>query len=426
MIKRKLSKDEKLLIKGISELNKRRDTLQQLAVNEIAKNKFQIINFFTSAGKTYLVKNCILRMQKYFLNDNPYVVVVNSDVLKEEFEKVLDGIPNVECYIVNTFVKDRITFGEVNAVFFDEAHHYLNEDSLEFKKTIPKIDCSYKVLLSATLEKEQLNYAESLGFNHNFLVDTDEALFMNLIPDYIIYNLGLELEGFYKTQYENIDKTFKDYVAYFKAVIPERTEFVVANLIKPENKLLLEEVTGLLNEFYEMEYTSGQVMGMVMKYYKSISNRKKFLDSCKIKIDICKKLITKAENLDLQTVVFTGNKLVGKSLLTKNAEVYFSESNLKVIDNFARGITKTIISCNKLVEGQISNGIEFVLRTNYNNKKRYFKQAKGRGLRFSEKVKYLIVVNVYLKNTQEETWLKNQTKNEKFINYISSFEEVQF
>ncbi len=264
----------------ITQLNKRRDYLQTLVINHLAQTKYLLINCFTSFGKSYCVKQGIRRLNNKYGKEEQHIIVVPSTNLKEEFEKVLNEFPNVKVLIINTFVKG--TYDNVKSLWIDECHTALNSHSLEFSKAFSLVECPIKVGLSATLNKEQLEFAEKLGFSNRFYIPLHIGLQLKLVPPYNIYNLPVELTESEKAKYVKIDADYKDYIHFFSKFSEKSTAYLIPMLTQGKKSVKWEGKYYTGNELAaivadKMELPIGSIVGSALKWMKQVNARKTLL-----------------------------------------------------------------------------------------------------------------------------------------------------
>lgn len=93
------------------------------------------------------------------------------------------------------------------------------------------------------------------------------------------------------------------------------------------------------------------------------------------------------------------------------------------IKKFENGIYTTLNTAKALDEGADIPDITCVILTSGTSKRRQYIQRLGRGLRFIEGKK-TIIVNVYIKDTKDESWLKQRQKKNKTPIMIDNVSQI--
>jgi hypothetical protein len=419
MTERRLSEEEEIYINKFSQLNEKRDFIQNLVVTEFAKHKKYIANLFTSSGKSRIVYYAIKRMQKKFGNSLPYVVIVPTTLLKEDFEKLLKEFENVHVFVVNTYIKNK-PFNEIRALFVDESHVVLGENSQFFNKTIELIPCEYILLLSATLDKNQEAFASNLGFKNKFVIDSATGLKLRLIPPYKTYNLLISLSKKEQLSYDKIENEYKDYMKMFSQVREYGTGYFISNCLQ-DNQYSREAARVLNKEV-------GVIIYCAKRWWKQVNARKNLLYKAASKKEILEQLLQLTKDKQSITYVYTKQEALDIAAKDKQCrKSYVGTTSSSVIQEFDKKEISQLISCNKLVVGQVTDNVEFIFRLVFNTKERIYEQSKGRSLRFDKQNpnKQSVIINLIAKDTQDIEWVVKQTKNERFLQYVESIEEIE-
>lgn len=108
---------------------------------------------------------------------------------------------------------------------------------------------------------------------------------------------------------------------------------------------------------------------------------------------------------------------------TKQVKVSGKSIKTKTLTEFAEGKVTVLNTAKALDEGYNVEGIELVIICSSSSQKRQSIQRQGRGLRYKEG-KRTIIVNLYFMDTQDEAWLKKRQKGETNIRWITEMEEI--
>jgi len=104
-------------------------------------------------------------------------------------------------------------------------------------------------------------------------------------------------------------------------------------------------------------------------------------------------------------------------------KVGVSRIKKQIINLFRDGQIKTICTAKALDEGFDVPGIELGIIASATSKQRQSIQRSGRIVRYVEG-KTARIINLYIKGTQDETWLKKRQKGETNIRWIDSINEI--
>lgn len=95
----------------------------------------------------------------------------------------------------------------------------------------------------------------------------------------------------------------------------------------------------------------------------------------------------------------------------------------KTLDDFDKKTFQVLCTARALDEGFDVRDIEIAIVCSATSKQRATVQRNGRALRFVEG-KTAKIINLYIKNTQDETWLKRRQKGETNIRWIENIDEI--
>jgi len=169
------------------------------------------VQAFTGFGKTYLAGIIFKRYRAKF-TDAIVVIVPNSNLLNA-FKSLGEelGIDNYYVYVINTYVMsdDESIVRECGLCFMDELHRMCSEMSDYFQKAIPITRSKLFLGVSATLEKKHIEFLETFNIKEVFTITVAEGMKLDIIPDYEIYNVGIDLTQREKVAFYKNDKTFR-------------------------------------------------------------------------------------------------------------------------------------------------------------------------------------------------------------------------
>lgn len=169
------------------------------------------VQAFTGFGKTYLA-GIIFKRYRVKFTDAIVVIVPNNNLLNE-FKKLGRelGIDNYYVYVINTYVmsEDESIVRDCGLCFMDELHRMCSEMSDHFQKAIPITNSKLFLGVSATLEKKHIDFLETFTIREVFTITVPEGMKLDIIPDYEIYNVGVDLTPREKASFYKNDKIFK-------------------------------------------------------------------------------------------------------------------------------------------------------------------------------------------------------------------------
>jgi len=208
--------------KGIK-TNDLKDKIQDAIITKWLNPKleFKGIGFmqaFTGFGKTYIASKIFKRYRAKF-SDNIVVIVPNTNLYNDfvQIGKEL-GLENYYVYIINTYVmsEDESIVRDCGLCFMDELHRMCSEMSEYFQKAIPMTRFKYFLGVSATLEKKHIEFLEVYNIKEVFTITVAEGMKLEIIPEYSVYNVGVDLTPKEKYDFYKHDKVFKSAFELFK------------------------------------------------------------------------------------------------------------------------------------------------------------------------------------------------------------------
>ncbi len=305
-------------------------------------------------------------------------------------------------------------------MFVDESHTVLGENSQFFNKTIDLVPSDYTLLLSATLDKEQESFAYNLGFHHKFVVDSATGLKLGLIPSYKTYNLLIPLSVNEQRIYDRIDMEYKDYMRMFSQVREKGTGYFISSCLSDNE--YSREAAKVLN------MDVGKIIYCAKMWWKQVNARKNLLYKAASKKVVLEKLLQLTKEKQSITYVYTKQEAI--DIAKKDAKyrkAYVGTTSSSVIQEFDRREISSLVSCAKLIQGQVTDNVEFIFRLVFNTKERIYEQSKGRSLRFDKQNpdKQAVIVNLISEGTQDVEWVSRQVKNERFLEWVQNIKEIE-
>lgn len=353
----------------------------------------------TGFGKTYTAVLAISKTNEQH-PDKTTLVVVPTRHLKMQWEKQVEehGLHNVTVAIINSSVRRH---HKCDLLILDEIHNYA---SSVFSKIFRLVEYDWILGLTATLDRK--DGRDYLVRDHAPVIDTvtlKEALTEGYVSDFKTYNVPLVMSDDYRKQYKKLNEDFNYYFSKFghdfnTAMHCLNSQAARANIARRFHK------------------TSEQVHIWAIQWNKNLAARKKFLYTYPPKLDAAKRII---DALDLKTITFSESVDFANDL-TRRTAPWSASYNSKMpkyrraqaLKDFEddKSDVRVINTAKALDEGFDVPGVELALICSGTSSERQNIQRTGRAIRFQEgKTGY--IVNLYVKDTQDEKWLRSRQKS---------------
>ncbi len=372
----------------------------------------------TGSGKSYLaclaIKLCNERHPDKQIN-----VVVPTTVLQEAWtdEKKghikVHGLKNVNVFVINTYVKDQ---HDCALLIIDEVHTATGAKSKHFNTVIDRTKYNWILCLSATLEKEHVNFLHKKGIGCISKLTADEAVKNGWLSPYRILCVPVELNDDDKETYNKMHKEFNKHFATFNFDF----EFAMKCVVDKQSRQELATKLG---------WEVGRIDAAVFNWNRNMRLRKEFLYHVEAKIDAA---IEITKTLQMQTILFgqsiKGADKINEALGDKCVEYHSKLTSKQLKDNLKRlrdGRTKVdyISSAKGLEAGFDLPNLQLGITWSRTSKALRATQTLGRILRkFEGKTAYFI--ELYVPDTQDENWLKKSLVGQKNVLWCSSIEQV--
>jgi superfamily II DNA or RNA helicase len=382
-------------------LHKTKDREQRKALNNWVINNY---NGSLIAGTGFGKSRCGIMAINHVLNDlggsNAIVLVPTiqlQDQFKEEFSKweCEDCLDKVEiiCYQSAWKLKNK----HYSIVICDEIHLGLSEKYRQFFKynSYDKLLC-----MTATLPEEPRYKVELYKLAPTiYEITLDECVDMKLVAPYEIHCIPLELTPKERREYKKINNRF---ISHKMALEPNAFEFAKTALKSP-------------NISYDLKVHAAG-------FYKTIRERKGIVDRAHNKIETFKKIVY--NNLDSKIITFGGLNEFTDTLaasISPLAEVYHSKiskkKRIEALRRFRENEVNVLCSTKALNQGFDIPNANLGIVCGLTSKALSMIQRVGRLIRW-EKGKTGKVYVLYVKDSQEEKWLKNAVWDLKGVKWL--------
>ena len=377
----------------MSTSNENKTIEQKKALNKWASNNFvgSIV-----AGTGFGKSRCgVLAVEHALKSGDRALVLVPTvqlqDQFRDEFKKwglehCLEAV-DIICYQSAYKLQDQ----HYSIVIGDEIHLGLSKEYRKFfyNNTYDKLLC-----LTATLpeEEEYKNLLYKLA-PISYSITLDECVELGLVSPYEIQCIPIELTNDERAAYKAINNQFvraKYLLGEFDAF--DRAKSIMKNPNShPEDKRAAAQ------------------------FYQAIRERKAIIDFAENKVTKFKSIVM--NNLDSKILAFSGaNAFTDRlaSVIGPLAMSYHSGKTKKqrelILSAFKNDIIKVLCSTKALNQGLDIPDANMGIMCGITSKSLPMIQRVGRLVRFQENKTGEIII-LYIRDSQEEKWLKNSTKN---------------
>lgn len=390
----------------MSQVNKIKDTEQRHALNMWAKSGFVgSIIAGTGFGKSRCgVLAAGKTLRDHIEGEGRGIVLVPTVQLRDQFEEefskwgyedVVDLIDFV-CYQSAYKLKDN----HYNIVVCDEVHLGL---SPEYRKFFENNTYDRLLCMTATLPEENDYKLHLFKLAPTvYRISLDQCVAMGLVSPYDIICVPIKLTDDEQKEYKSINKKF----VYWKYQLGQFGAFDAAKAIMANKN------------------ASAKDKQAAARFYACIRDRKKIVDFASNKVAQLQKLVI--QNLDSKMLVFGGANAFTDTLCdaTQPFSVsYHSGKTKKQRENalleFKEGNKNVLCSTKALNQGLDVPDASVGVVCGLTSKALPMIQRIGRLIRFQEDKKGKIYI-LYVKDSQEEKWLKSSVKGLKNITWLPS------
>lgn len=390
----------------MSQVNKIKDTEQRHALNMWAKTGFVgSIIAGTGFGKSRCgVLAAGKTLRDHIEGEGRGIVLVPTVQLRDQFEEefskwgyedVVDLIDFV-CYQSAYKLKDN----HYNIVVCDEVHLGL---SPEYRKFFENNTYDRLLCMTATLPEENEYKLHLFKLAPTvYRISLDQCVAMGLVSPYDIVCVPIKLTDEEQKEYKSINKKF----VYWKYQLGQFGAFDAAKAIMANKN------------------ASAKDKQAAARFYACIRDRKKIVDFASNKVAQLQKLVI--QNLDSKMLVFGGANAFTDELCdaTQPFSVsYHSGKTKKQRENalleFKEGNKNVLCSTKALNQGLDVPDASVGVVCGLTSKALPMIQRIGRLIRFQEDKKGKIYI-LYVKDSQEEKWLKSSVKGLKNITWLPS------
>lgn len=420
----------------------------------------------TGMGKTYGACIIINELIKKNSATSIIVIVPSAELLKQWKREVINfvGLENskkIEIFTIDKIMENKYRM-ECTFLVLDEVHEYLTDERIKIiDNTL--IKAKFKLGLTATWQDKQ----ERQKLIEQYIpvidkIDEIEAEEKGFISKSIEYNIGVELSVSELSDYKNHTEVINKHMNKFGKGNPlglaskvlggegNVKGFSFACAIAQANGWHQGmDLTNETNQHIFDLWHPKKIQGYAAQLMEGIRERKNILYNAQNKLYIAKELFFKFDKL--KTIFFSQSTIFADRLAyiinehhqlitnskektcvsyhsnietqiifdtKKNKEVKLGKIKLKklAIDGIHSGKYRGLSTASSLDRGYDEPSIGLGITTSGTQNPTQYIQRKGRTTRKDEDVIKLII-NIYVKNTKDEEWLRKRQSKVKTIVY---------
>lgn len=371
----------------------------------------------TGFGKSYIGVLCIKRMNEIAPTQTTLIIVPTLYLQQQWMDLIKEHrLINVGVLVINTAVKvNRFC----DLLILDEIHRYAADVfGLIFSKV------SFKAILGLTATLKRADMRHFLLTTHAPVVcniSISEALREGYISPFLVYNLGIPMNEADKETYKEITKKYSYNFSFFNH------DFHTAQACLTD-----QFMRGQIGKRFDL--TEKQIHVKAINYMRAVQERKRFLYNTVSKIEMGVEVLKQfpvraisfAETTDFAdaiTAKINSEKIIAVSYHSKIGVKSRKAAMASFKDETSS--VRIISTAKALDEGFDIEGIELALITSGTSTQRQFIQRMGRSIRFA-KDKVALIINLYIKGTQDERWARSRQKDTPNVYWIDSIDEIDY
>ena len=312
---------------------------------------------------------------------------------KWNFESVLDRV-EIMCY----HSAYKLLHEEYAIVVCDEIHLGLSQ---EYRKFFDQNMYDRLLCMTATVPEEvEYNLKLQVLAPTVYTISLDECVDMGLVAPYEIYCIPIELTAQERLDYNVINQ---DFIKHKVHLGPDAFNIAKSCIGNPKAHHL------------DRMHAAG--------FYKAIRDRKSIVDTADNKIDKFKDIVY--TNLNKKIISFGGKNTFTNTLaesVSPYAVAYHSgitpKKRIEALERFTEGKVNVICSTKSLNQGFDAPNASIGIICGLTSKSLSMIQRVGRLIRYEEgKIGKIYII--YVKDSQEEKWLKSSVKTLKNIKWLN-------
>lgn len=449
---------------------------QEIGVNKWMEDKWGVLHYFTGVGKTY---TAVLIMKALFRVDNIHniIILVPSEPLLKQWKSTLEKLlPKYRLNQINVFTGNYILSNNIriktNTIIVDELHKFYGEQSIglingtyiEYDNTLGLTATYYDAQRREKLISEIFPIIDEIG--------EEEAIREGYITPFVEFNLSVSLTDKEFAKYKFFsDKIAKLLPKFGRNGLDLATKCIAGGKHSDGRRYnnkqfcfswaMQQGWRNNLNMDLEHErqindlWNPNKIMNYARQLLTYIRNRKDLLYNSEAKCAVTKELLFKFP--EFKSIVFSESTAFADKLhLILNKEeqdtavvfhsnlpttmlpspktgklIKFGKVRLKrrAMELYSNNKVRVMVACSSLDEGFDDQEIVLGITASGNSNFNKYQQRNGRVKRnntFNPNKKAMLI-NLYVKDTQEEKWLtKRQSKSNHKIYEVTSIDDISF
>lgn len=429
--------------------------------------------YATGVGKTYTAMLAIQRIEK--TRKPIYLITVPSVEIKNQWERKLPNMFNkttLSRIIVESAqtILSRDNKYEDVILIVDESHEFATEERI---KILDGTLVDYKALLCLTASGDDKRYKIIKQFAPIVdIITEEEAIEKGFIEEFVEFNIALSLTANEQQHYVHHTNIISDILPKFDNRL-DLAQRCINGGTDPKSGIYYaasnwayglavkkgwsEHLDLRFEEHQEINnlWHPNKIIGYATKLLKAVRNRKDLLNTAESKYLVSRELLLKFNNV--KSIVFSESTEFADNLYEsiKNTEpvtIYHSKLKTKIvpssktgkpikigmvkmkkqaIEDINNGKARSIITSKALDKGFDVPDLRLGITTSGSSNPTQYKQRGGRIKRKEVSIfgedSTVLLINLYIKNTQDEKWLKTRQKNIVHKIYeVTSVEEITF
>ena len=444
-----------------------------------------IIEAVTGFGKTMVAIIAIKRMNVREPHRTTIVVVPNRNLYNDWTDReqgyiTIFKLLNVKVYVVNSYtMSDPVR--RCDLLVLDEVHRYAGVNAQYFNTVIEKTQFGYCMALSATLGYEEKSFLSNHGLRTIAKVDLAEAESKGWIANFHVFNIGVMRTEEDEAYYQRVNDAYNTYFNKFNRNFDTARMILASGRRGMATQRYAQQMGWSESLGYKHEWSPASIADYAGKYFHYMRERKEYLHKSTEKTKMVERILN---NVHKKTIVFSENTTVADDLkvrLGDVAEAYHSnmetciyeddtlehlvgigerDANRKLVfrdiytdmirefaefkqdyphavkmtktklkkwikQRFIDNEVRVLLTAKSLDEGFDCDDIEMGVVHSAGSSDRQGIQRMGRALR-TKGDKVAFIVNVYVKDSQDEVWLKRRLKNvpKSKISWVDEIDQI--
>lgn len=452
------------------QIDPRRLERQQEALDKWELHGYNgIADHYPGTGKTFLAMLAIERMEKKF--KSTYIISVPNDVIYKQWIKLIESFPvNLKARIIvktkQQLINENILYRDVGLFIIDEIHEYTTENA---ECLLNRSKIQHKAFLGLTGTTNHINFRNVLKYYKIFdTLSEYEAKSKGFIAEMIEYNLGLTLDPREQNTYENYSNLINNLMPLFDNNL-KKAEYIVYGGINPRDGIRYQ--SGQWAMALAMQKGWSNKLDLNIPEHKEIDNKynpSAFISNANLLLQIVnrrKKLLADTQVKERTVVAllkkFPKTKSIVFSESTKFADrigllltdagisnavfhsqlkavmkpgktgklIKFGKTRLKneAIQGLTNGTITTLSTTKSLDKGLNIPDLRLSIIASGTSSIDQETQRKARIGRKEENDDPVLNINLYIKNTQDEVWMrKRQEENNTTPIYVDKIEDISY